>query len=202
MELSYAGLRLSVPETVYQPAEDSFMLAEAAKTLRGAILDMGCGCGIASLTCAKNNEDGEVVGVDINPEAVSCAKENARQNKIKNAHFIESDRFSHVPEKKFDALLFNPPYLPTSESERLKGPLNHAFDGGKDGRKVLDRFLDAFDSRLKPRGALLLVQSSLNGMQATLARLEGLGYEVTITAKEDFFFECVSLIRAVKPQKP
>lgn len=197
MELSYNGLALIVSDGVYEPAEDSFLLASAAESLTGRVLEVGCGSGMASLVCAKNGAT--VWGVDISPEAVRCARENAERNSFSNARFMASDLFSAIPEQKFDAILFNPPYLPTTRNERVHGPLNHAFDGGEDGRKVLDRFLEQFDSFLKPGGALFLVQSSLNNEQKTRAKLESLGYDVSVVAGESFFFEKLSLIKASKP---
>lgn len=201
MEFAYKGLRLLVPEDVYPPAEDSLMLADAVSELRGRVLEMGCGCGIASLACAKNWRN-QVLGVDISPSAVRCAAENAALNNIKNAAFIKSDLFSGVKGPQFDIMLFNPPYLPTKEAERIKGPLNHAFDGGDDGRKVLDRFLRAFDKHLKSPGLLLLVQSSLNDPEATRAKLDALGYNVETAEKKSFFFESIYLLKAIKPSKP
>jgi len=196
MEISYRGLALRVSNCVYEPADDSFMLASAAESLRGSVLELGCGSGIVSLTCAKGGA--AVWGVDINPEAVRCARENAERNSIRNARFMASDLFAAIPEQKFDAILFNPPYLPTTKDERLAGPLNHAFDGGEDGRKVLDRFLDQFDRYLKAGGVLLLVQSSLNDADKTHAKLEAMGYVVSVVASESFFFESLSLIKASK----
>jgi release factor glutamine methyltransferase len=199
MEISYAGLVLRVADDVYLPAEDSHMLSAAASSLNGDVLEIGCGCGIASLTCARMVPQSVVLGTDINPSAVAIAGENAELNNIKNASFIKSDLFDQVPEKEFDAILFNPPYLPTSEEERLEGAINDAYDGGIDGREVLDRFLSSFDSYLKPQGALLLVQSSLNDMEKTEDVLSSLGYAVSIESREKFFFETLSLLRAVKP---
>jgi release factor glutamine methyltransferase len=207
MEISIEGIRLLVPDSVYPPAEDSFMLAHAAKALRGHILEIGCGSGIASLSCAKADSKNSVLGLDMNPEAVSCASENAERNGIKNARFIQSDlfsslsggRFDEAEEKRFDAILFNPPYLPTSEEERLKGEINRAYDGGKDGRETLDRFLSSFDPFLKPGGTLLLVQSSLNDPKKTEQKLASLGYKVEKVAQESFFFERLFLFRAIKP---
>lgn len=197
MELSWMGLHLSVPDSVYQPSDDSFMLADAAAGLGGEALEIGCGSGIVSLAAARTAKG--VLGVDVNPEAVRCARENAARNGIKNAAFAGGDLFSAVPEgKKFDAILFNPPYLPTDESERLRGPLNRAFDGGKDGRAVLDRFLSEFGAHLSPGGALLLVQSSLNGPEKTRARLEGMGYSVETVSEKAFFFERLCVLRARK----
>lgn len=198
MELSYKGLALVVSGDVYEPAEDSFMLASAAEPLRGSVLEVGCGSGIVSFACAKAGM-ANVLGVDINPAAVRCARENAERNNLKNARFMASDLFASLPEQKFDAILFNPPYLPTTKNERIAGPLNAAFDGGEDGRKVLDRFLDQFDRYLRPGGILLLVQSSLNGAEKTRTRLEMMGYVAGVVASESFFFERLSLIKAAKP---
>jgi release factor glutamine methyltransferase len=199
MEFAHQGVRLSVPDDVYNPAEDSFMLADAAAKLRGGVLEIGCGSGFASLCCAKAARTNKVLGVDIAPQAVNCARDNAKMNNIKNASFLSSDLFSRVPEKKFDAVIFNPPYLPTSGSDWIAGPLNHAFNGGKDGREVVDRFLARFDAFLRPGGVLLLVQSSLNDLEKTKKRLKGLGYSVRTIKQEKFFFERLYLIRAVKP---
>lgn len=200
MELSHGGLRLVVPDSVYPPAEDSFLLAGGAKRLRGRVLEVGCGSGIASLACAKASASNSVLGLDINPAAVRCARANARGNGIKNAEFRRGDLFRGLVKERFDAIMFNPPYLPTSGPERIEGPLNRAFDGGPDGRRVLDRFLSSFDRHLVPGGTLLLIQSSLNDKGKTVAALRSLGYRVRPVKEERFFFERLWLLRAVKPR--
>jgi release factor glutamine methyltransferase len=95
-------------------------------------------------------------------------------------------------------MIFNPPYLPTEYNERVDGPLNLAFDGGKDGRKVLGRFLKEFDAHMNPGGTLLLLQSSLNGPRKTRSALEKLGYKVRFIGRQDFFFESIWVVMAVK----
>lgn len=199
MELSYGGLRLQVPDDVYPPAEDSFLLAEGAKRLRGRILEIGCGSGIASLCCAKASSANSVLGLDMNPSAVRCARENARSNGITNAEFRKGDLFNGLAGQEFDGILFNPPYLPTTEAESIQGPLNLAFDGGPDGRRVLERFLAGFDRHLCPGGVLLLIQSSLNDKRKTMAALRSLDYRARTVKEERFFFERIWLLRAVKP---
>jgi release factor glutamine methyltransferase len=201
MEIRFGKLVISVSPDVYPPAEDSFLIARGAESLRGSILEIGCGSGIASLSAAAAGRKNRVLGVDINPEAVECAKKNAKANKIKNARFAVSDLFSKVPKTKFDAILFNPPYLPTDETEWMAGPINAAFDGGKDGRKVVEKFLARFESYLKPGGTLLLVQSSLNDLEKTRKALERMGYPVEIADEEKFFFERLYLIRASKTKQ-
>jgi release factor glutamine methyltransferase len=195
----FNGMRLSVSGSVYEPAEDSFLLAKLAAGLKGRILDMGTGCGISALANAKANPGNDVIGADANPEAVSCASENAKTNGIKNARFVVSDFFDSL-DGKFDGMIFNPPYLPTEYSDRLEGPLNAAFDGGKNGRRVLEPFLVSFDKYLNKGGTLLLLQSSLNGPIKTRKSLERLGYAVSFEGREDFFFESIWVVRAAKPE--
>lgn len=200
MELVHGGLRFVCPTDVYHPAEDSYMLAGASCSLRGEILEIGCGCGIASLSCAKSSGGNSVLGIDINMGAVTASIANAKRNNIENASFLRSDLFSSLKMHGFDGIMFNPPYLPTSDDERVAGPLNMAFDGGEDGRKVLNRFLSSFDRYLKPGGILLLIQSTLNGEEETISSLREKGYDCMIAGEERFFFERISLVRAVKPQ--
>jgi len=192
MEIFYNSLKLTIPDTVYAPAEDSYMLAGSAFSA-GRVLEVGCGSGIVSLSWAKLNA---VTGVDINPDAVKASKENALKNNVK-ASFFQSDLFSNV-DGKFDVIIFNPPYLPTKNDEKIKGKLNHAFDGGADGRIVLTRFLNEFEKYLNPGGKLLLIQSSLNDYDQTLDRLHELGFTTEIVEKNDFFFEKLHLIMASK----
>ncbi len=196
--LIYNNLKLEIFEQVYEPAEDSFMLAECASKVKGEILEIGCGSGVVSLTVARADKNNKVLGVDINPLAVKNANKNKKLNKTANVHFIVSDLFSKVPKRKFDFILFNPPYLPTNKSEKLFGTINRAFDGGKDGRKVLDRFLLEFQTYLKSGGSLLLIHSSLNNPVKTIKFLEKQHFTCEILSEQSFFFEKLTLIKATR----
>lgn len=191
------SLSLSISPEVYEPAEDSELLAFHSRDLKGRILEIGTGSGLVSILNAKTNPENEVTATDISPEALECAKKNAERNSIRGIRFLQSDLFEKI-EGKFDSILFNPPYLPTSKEERLAGPINYAFDGGEDGRKTLDAFLEEFDKFLAPQGRLLLVQSSLNHMERTILILRNKGFEVQILDQKPFFFEIIYLLEAVR----
>ncbi|MCX6777696.1 MAG: methyltransferase [Candidatus Micrarchaeota archaeon] len=175
---------------VYEPAEDSLILAEEAKKLSGTLLDMGTGCGIVAI-CAERCES---LGVDVNKNAVKNAKQNAKANKS-NAKFFVSNLFEKV-EGKFDTIAFNPPYLPSSPDEKVKGSLELALTGGKNGRGITDRFLSQFKNHLAPGGRLLLVQSSLSDKGETRMRLEKMGFAVREISKVHMFFEEIYLLEA------
>ncbi|MBN2478555.1 methyltransferase [Candidatus Micrarchaeota archaeon] len=190
----FKGLNFDVFRQVYPPQEDSFMLAEFSPLLKGNILEIGCGCGIQSVLNAVSNPENTVLGADINPLAVKNSVHNASKNKIKNAEFINSDLFSNVPSRLFDGIIFNPPYLPTSESEVLSDYENYAYDGGADGRETVDSFLKQFGNFLKPNGSVLFVQSSLNSPEKTFDYLNDRNFKVKILAEKPFFFEKIQIM--------
>ena len=81
----------------------------------------------------------EVIGIDINPYAVRCAKRNAVLNTVtKRISFIQGDLFGPLKKtEKFDLILFNAPYVPEVELKSLTW-LERAWVGGLTGRKVID----------------------------------------------------------------
>ncbi|MCX8197757.1 MAG: methyltransferase [Candidatus Micrarchaeota archaeon] len=198
MEISFGSLRISVCESVYQPSEDSFLLAAYASSLSGKILDMGTGTGIVALAAASSNPRNDVVGLDISQKAVECAKKNAAANGVSNAVFFQSDLFSATSEK-FDAILFNPPYLPTTREERLLlGDENLAYDGGESGLEVFRRFVSQAPSHLFLGGKIAVIGTSLgDGIEKAMEELESRVGPASVLAQESFFFEKIALIEAV-----
>ena len=84
----------------------------------------------------------------------------------------------------FDAIVSNPPYLPAHDDELPRRGRARAWDAGRDGRAVLDRIATEAPALLRPGGVLLLIQSSLTGVTATLARLRSAAFDaVEVTAR-------------------
>jgi release factor glutamine methyltransferase len=167
---------------VYEPSEDSYLLARAAllEIKEGErFLDIGTGSGIIASSLLRLGIWG--VGTDISPQAVKCARLNGIE-------VIRADLF-HGLKGKFDLIIFNPPYLPTSEDERNVGWINRALDGGADGRTIIYRFLDEARDYLRPRGRIMLVVSSLTGISEIKNKMVELGFQVYESLRERFFFE-------------
>ncbi|HXX88568.1 MAG TPA: HemK2/MTQ2 family protein methyltransferase [Candidatus Acidoferrum sp.] len=187
----------NVSEYVYEPAEDSFLFAEYLLSESGKyVLDMGTGCGILGVIAAAS--DSRVVAVDINPYAVRCAHENAKLNHVADKFsFIRGDLFGSMKTNVlFDLILFNAPYLPTNRWEG-KSWLEHAWAGGTNGRRIIDKFISQSSSHLLPRGRVLLLQSTLSGIEKTLKSFNGKGLRTRTLAVEDLpFFESILLIEA------
>ncbi|WP_297548950.1 HemK2/MTQ2 family protein methyltransferase [Thermococcus sp.] len=187
---TYYGLQILLDENVYEPAEDTFLLAETVEVRPGErALDVGTGTGLIALLMAKKAR--YVLGVDINPKAVELARKNARLNGIKNVEFKVSDLFERVGDK-FDVITFNAPYLPGRPEE----PIDFALVGGERGREVIDRFIAEVPDYLSAEGRVYLVQSSITGIEETLKRFEDAGFSAEVVARKHVFFEDIVVVQA------
>jgi release factor glutamine methyltransferase len=199
VEIEYRKARVSLGDSdcVYEPAEDSFLLADAA--LEDAesgmrILEVGTGSGFVSAVLLANLKDIYLLAIEINPHAARCARANG-------VEVIRTDLFRGIkpekPENRFDLILFNPPYLPTSKEEKVPGWLNYAFDGGISGRETLDRFLDEVRDYLKPGGKILVLISSITGLEAVREKIKGMGFKVDILERKKVSFEELMVVRGI-----
>lgn len=184
---------IDTAETVYTPAEDSYMLAENLLINKGqSVLEIGTGSGIVAMYASKLTDN--VTATDINYNAIELAEKNFKANNIENIELIFGNLFEPVKDRKFDVILFNTPYLPTENDEILNDDLNYAFDGGLDGRKVIDLFLNEVKNHLNDGGIIQLIQSSLSDNDKTLDILDKQGFVSEIAVSEHFFFEDIVLI--------
>ncbi len=175
-------LKFLVFEDVYEPAEDSLLfLSSLPESLEGKILlEIGSGSGVISVITALRGA--RVTAVDVNPKAVENTLLNAEKHGVRVDAF-ESNLFEKV-KRKFDVIIFNPPYVPTEPGEE-KDLLSLAWDGGPKGTKVIERFLKQFKEHLKDKGECYLLISSKNGLRK---ELEKQGWK-TVNSKHLFFEE-------------
>jgi len=191
--LDYKGIHYETHLEVYEPAEDTFLFAENLKVERkDNVLEIGTGTGLIAIIASRGCRT--VTATDVNPQAIDCAVKNIIANKAYNVELKKGNLFEPVQDEKFDLILFNTPYLPTEEDERVDDALDAAWDGGADGREVIDRFLEGLKDHLNPGGRVQLVQSSLSNVERTLQKLKDMGFDASVTAREKFFFEEVVVI--------
>ena len=192
-----ADFIINTDENVYVPAEDSYMLADNLEIKEGAsVLEIGTGSGIVAMYASRLSDN--ITVTDINFDACELARKNFEDNGIENIEILFGNMFEPVESRKFDVILFNTPYLPTDDGDVIDDTLNYAFDGGLNGRKVIDLFLDEVGNHLNDGGIVQMIQSSLSGNEETLQRLDELGFIAEIAESEHFFFEDIVLINAYK----
>lgn len=81
---SFYQVNHSATELLYAKAKE---LAQPTKS--DTLLDLFCGAGSIGLSMADSV--GELIGIEIVDSAVECAKENAKDSGIENAHFFTGD---------------------------------------------------------------------------------------------------------------
>jgi len=197
--ISGRALTFEIGKDVYEPSDDSFLLAGCvSKFASGRVLDMGTGCGIQAIIAAQKSNS--IVAADISKPALECAKKNAAANGVAGKiEFRESNLFSNfLPNEKFDTIIFNPPYLPTANEEKTSGILDAAWNGGRDGRKIIDAFLNQFPPYLSDSGKLLLLHCHLADTDKTIRLLEHNSFKVEILDKTLAGNEALCIIKAVK----
>ncbi len=185
-----------VSKDVYEPAEDTFLLAENLVVDKNdVVLDVGTGCGILGILAAKKAR--RVVAVDVNPHAVRCAKMNAKLNGVtEKMETLRSDLFKAIKKnEKFDLIIFNAPYLP-SETMEKKNWIERAWAGGPTGRQLIGEFIVQAPDYLKKRGRILLVQSTLSDVEETVQKLGERRFCVRVLAQEKVAFETIVVIEA------
>lgn len=184
-------MRLILHPGVYPPSEDSYLLLDTVKEAEAKkILEVGCGCGLISLTLARRNV--EVVAIDVNREACRNTLTNLKMNRGQGiVHIINSDLVAALRRNvKFDMVVSNPPYLPVEASPSE----DSSWAAGEENtfsKKLLENVLPM----LTTGGAMFLVQSSLTDLEDLKRIVEAEGFSVEEAAQRRFFFEKIVVLK-------
>lgn len=174
-----AGRFIPRPETEVLVDETVARLKALPAGHMPTALDLCTGTGAVGLAVAKSLPSARVVLVDIDPEAGKVVEENIRRLGLADrADFRAGDLFSPVAGATFDAVVSNPPYIPSAEIDGLMPEVSvHeprlALDGGPDGLDVVRKLLADAARFLAPGGRLLFEIGE--GQAATAAALPAPG---------------------------
>ena len=171
---------------MFKPPSDSWMLIDAMRE-RGLardarVLDLFTGSGVIAVAAGQAGARA-VTAVDVSRRAALCARVNGRLNGTR-VRGLAGDLFEPVAGERFDLITANPPYVPSAEDELPAAGAARAWEGGADGRALVDRFSAGVAEHLAPGGTVLMVVSSLTGEEATLAALRAGGLEPSVVARQ------------------
>jgi release factor glutamine methyltransferase len=142
------GLDFKVDEHVLIPRPDTEILVETVFNLlkdvkEPKILDIGTGSGAIIVSLLAKIKDAAGLALDISTDAVAITRENAvRHDVLARLEFSAGDLFAPLEQNFsgthfFDAIVSNPPYIPTADivslSPEVRQEPKAALDGGKDG---------------------------------------------------------------------
>ncbi|MBI5766213.1 MAG: peptide chain release factor N(5)-glutamine methyltransferase [Verrucomicrobia bacterium] len=194
-EAHFRGLKLKVDRRALIPRPETELLVEFAAGACAApparVLDLGTGSGAIALELARTFPGAEVVAVDLSPQALELARENAAATGLDDrVRWIESDWFAAlVREAAFDLIVANPPYLSAAETAQT-APEVHRFephsaltasDGGvAELSIIIDRAIGFL-----PVGGLLALETGINHHGELLAAGQGAGY-ARLESRQDF----------------
>ena len=173
----FAGVRVRVGPPVFIPrpgAEPLVELTLAALEERpvAVVVDVGCGSGALALAIAAAAPDrATVIGTDIDPDAVACARDNGLT--AHRGHLLDA-----LPRRwlgRVDVAVAHLPYVPTSALSEIPRDYRAAetpvaLDGGADGLDPLRQVLSQLPRWLSPRGVLvtLTADRQAEGVRAVL----------------------------------
>ena len=180
-------------ERVYQPAEDSRLLAESVVESvepGDRLLDVGTGSGFVAARAGDAGAD--VVGSDLNPYA-------CRQAREAGVPVVRGDLTTPFRSGVFDLVTFNPPYLPTNPETAWSDWMERALSGGSDGRAAVEPFLGDVGRVLAPGGTALLLVSTLTGPETVRELAADRGLAATEVAREPYPFEAL-LVLCITPK--
>ncbi|MFX1573006.1 MAG: HemK2/MTQ2 family protein methyltransferase [Promethearchaeota archaeon] len=209
-------------DKIYYPSQDSFLIIDYFKKNINEnyfdgiklseienILDLGTGTGIIAIflqliKSQNQNFNPRIFASDILEEALICAKQNEILNSINNRiTFLHSDLFKSFPDElksSFNIIIFNPPYLPSSEyieKNKNKQLIDYSWDGGLTGFEILLQFLkEAKDFlNLGKDHFIYCLSSSRIIIDNLIKKIIDLGYHNEILEKKHYFFEDIFLHR-------
>lgn len=167
--IEFYGLDLKVWPGVFVPRPSSELTVDRALTrLRRkrspVVVDVAAGTGPIALAIAHELPGAEVWALDIDEEALSHGRKNARRLGISNARFRSSDMYAALPlrlEGRVDLITGHVPYVPADELEDLPAEVRehepvHTLTDKGDGLYLLTRAVEESVRWLKPGGWLLL----------------------------------------------
>lgn len=201
-EAHFYGLVFNVNENVLIPRPETEELIEwiisvcstrssvksSALPKKLSILDIGTGSGCIPVTLKKYLPDAMVSTLDISPEAIAVAKQNARQIGVE-INFTEADILNFKSEEKFDIIVSNPPYIRDLEKSDMHNnvlvyePHLALFVSDENPLLFYKAIADFAKTNLKPNGQLFFEINEHLGIE-TIEMLTDKGF-VNLELRQD-----------------
>jgi len=173
----FCGLRFKVDERVLVPRSPIAELIgnrfepwiDSGRVSR--ILDLCTGSGCIAIAAQYQFPDAQVAASDISGGALEVAADNLELHGLADhIELYESDLFAAIPDRRFDVIVCNPPYVDAEDMAALDEEFSHepelGLRAGQDGLAVVDRILAAAGDFLDDDGVIFIeVGNSATALQ-------------------------------------
>jgi release factor glutamine methyltransferase len=165
-------LDLEVSPDVLVPRPETELLVELALQRIGhlrapRVLDLGTGSGAIGLAIAAERPDALVTLVDASDGALAVAARNRDRHGLARVELLRGDWYAAVGERRFDAIVSNPPYLGADDPHLATPELRHeprtALVSGRTGLESLATIAAGACAHLGPGGWLLMEHGADQG---------------------------------------
>ena len=168
-EWEFMGCSFAVSPDCLIPRPDTEVLVETALRLlppNAHVADLCTGSGCIAVSTLVHRPDVTADALELYPRTLALATENAARNGVSNRfNPVEADLLNRgkerlTPYAPYDAILSNPPYIPTADIRDLSPEVHRepvaALDGGEDGLIFYRAILRDYAPLVKPNGYILL----------------------------------------------
>jgi len=155
----YVDRRVIVPRSHIAELLAAQLAPWQPKPLR-RILDLCTGSGCLAVLAAQAFPLALVEATDLSTAALAVARRNVARHRLeKRVRLLRSDLFASRGEMRYDLIITNPPYVPTSQMRGLPAEYRHepglALAAGRDGLDLVRRILAEAPRHLSRRGLLV-----------------------------------------------
>lgn len=173
-----------VPVPALRPSEYTAALIQGlnarASWVRGVeALEIGSGSGVVLAALAELGAL-SLCGVDIEREAAATSRtllDRLGYGAVAQVHC--GDMWQPVRDHRFGLITANLPHFPMKGAE-LSGRLPSWSDGGPDGRRLLDRFLDGLPDHLAAGGRAIIAHNAFVDLERSRDKVERAGLTLRI----------------------
>jgi release factor glutamine methyltransferase len=196
-----AGLRLTVPPTVFHPRYflTSKFFAEFISDIDlvgKRVADVGTGSGILALAAARAGA-ASVVALDINPNAALAAAQNAYANGHgRTLAALSSNLLSALsPRPLFDVIVSSPPSFPAEPRDLA----DRAWHAGPEYRDIAMLFVQARE-RLAIGGCMYVLFSSDSDLDLLGRLISRAGFVARLVAERSILIESLIVYKLTVPR--
>jgi len=197
VKLNYKEYCLDIPDNVYLPSDDTYLLLEAIqdniKTKKiDSSLEIGVGSGY--ITLGIYSQISKATVTDINPIVITYIKKLKNTYNLNKLEIVESNLFKNIV-GKYDLIIFNPPYVPSDKVPKSNELEKLATDGGGFGRKIILNFLIDLKKHLSDNGVCYLLISSFNNPHYMFKQILKNNLNYKVLREKNIFFEKLIILK-------
>lgn len=142
------------------------------------VLDLCTGSGCLAIMLADVFPNAQIDAVDLSTDALEVAKKNVNDYELLDrVTLYHSDLYHQLPDKKYDLIVTNPPYVNSASMKKLPAEYRAepqvALAGGEDGMDLVRRIVAGAKDRLTDNGVLIVeIGNEFEFAEAAFANVE------------------------------